>query len=366
MRIILIIVFLTNIAVCMGQNSHFVDSEYSTIHFKTFGQGSPVLIINGGPGFNSEGFSTLAKAIEDLGYQAILFDQRGTGQSKLEKIDSSTITMDLMVKDIEQIRKDLKFSEWIVLGHSFGGILANYYTSKHPEKVKALIQSSSGGIDLSLLETAQSDINSKFTQDEIDSLQFWRQQYRTSDRPDARKKYNQLFAKAYVYHKKHIPLIANRLMEGDLEINGLVWDNLINIEYDCKNDLGDFCNPVLIIQGKQDIISQQLAYKADSVYCNSRIVFLDHCAHYGWVDQKEKYLEEIKRFLSLVNTKTCREKEISPIQFGENVFEEQVFKGTLSPVDSTFYFFEKMEQSQQQRIYDLWGGSGEHKLWAFK
>lgn len=307
-KVILLIVLSVHILLCNSQNAHFVDSEYSTIHYKTFGQGIPILIINGGPGFNSEGFSTLAKAIEALGYQAILFDQRGTGLSKMQKIDQSTITMDLMVKDMEEIRRDLKLSEWIILGHSFGGMLANYYASIHPERVTAMIQSSSGGIDLSLLQTAQADIYSKFSQTEIDSLQYWRQQYRTYDRIDDAKKYNQLYAKAYVYHKEHIPIIANRLMEGNLDINGLVWNNLRNIEYNCKSALKHFCKPVLIIQGKQDIIHEQLAYKADRVFCNSRIVFLDRCGHYGWVDQKEKYLHEIRQFLAKVNTPPCTEK----------------------------------------------------------
>ena len=53
----------------------------------------------------------------------------------------------------------MKIEEWIVLGHSFGGIMANYYSAQHPSHVKAMISSSSGGIDLALLGNAQFILN---------------------------------------------------------------------------------------------------------------------------------------------------------------------------------------------------------------
>ncbi|MGB4903348.1 MAG: alpha/beta fold hydrolase, partial [Saprospiraceae bacterium] len=70
-------------------------------HYETFGQGEPILIINGGPGFNSEGFAFIAQEIADLGYKTIIYDQRGTGGSKLNVVNSETITIYLMVQDIE-------------------------------------------------------------------------------------------------------------------------------------------------------------------------------------------------------------------------------------------------------------------------
>src|SRR4051812_42772469 len=69
------------------------------IYYRTYGSGTPLLIINGGPGMNSIGYEPLAKSLA-ANAQTIIFDQRGTGQSMPEHIDSTTITMDLMVQDI--------------------------------------------------------------------------------------------------------------------------------------------------------------------------------------------------------------------------------------------------------------------------
>lgn len=300
--ILLTIVILPNSG--SAQRSYFTESGDAIIHYRIFGKGNPILIINGGPGFNSNGFSSLARMIENLGFQAILFDQRGTGLSKIPRVDKSTITMDLMVKDIEAIRKAMNIQEWTILGHSFGGILANYYTSKYPENVKSMVQSSSGGIDLTLLQPSQSRLYSKFSEEELDSLNQWRRKFRSTPNLTARKKYYQLLARAYLYNETFVSTITTRLMEGDLELNRLVWNNLTSIEYDCKKALSRFCKPVLIIQGKQDIVPENLAYIADRAYCNSKIKFLENCGHYGWLEQEEHYFNELKNFLNQVYSKS--------------------------------------------------------------
>lgn len=298
MKAILHLFFLLFLAVVsLGQESRSIEMQGGKIHYQLIGEGDPILVINGGPGFSSEGFLPIAREIASFGYTAVLYDQRGTGQSVLETTDSSTITMDLMAKDIELIRKDLGVNNWILFGHSFGGMLANYYASKFPEKVIAMIHSSSGGIDLHLFENARENLHSRLTDEEIDSLSFWRRVVRENETEFNRRKLNGFLASAYVYNKEHTPTVADRLMQGNMELNRLVWNDMIRINYDCKEALKTFDKPVLILQGNQDVIPESLALIADSVFFNSTLFFLDKCGHYGWLDQKKEYLNRIKSFL---------------------------------------------------------------------
>ena len=103
-----------------------MQTKGGVIYYRSFGKGVPMLIINGGPGMNSEGFTQLAIQLSKNN-RTILFDQRGTGRSKFTVTDSSTITMQLMAEDIENLRKKLNIDKWIILGHSFGGMMASYY-----------------------------------------------------------------------------------------------------------------------------------------------------------------------------------------------------------------------------------------------
>lgn len=285
-----------------SQTSHFAAINGGTLHYQTVGSGKAVLIINGGPGIDAEGFMYLAKRIADLGYQSVLYDQRGTGQSKLDTIDSATITMDLMTEDIEVIRKALNIDKWLVFGHSFGGVMANYYASKHPDKISGIIHSSSGGIDLKILGNAGARINELLSEVERDSLAYWRQQLRADPSEANRAMHTRALAKAYVVSDAHVPIVTARMKNVNMTINGLVWQDLSRINYDCKNVLSDFHQPVLIIQGDQDVVTDDMAITADSVFPNSRLVFLENCGHYGWLDQEERYFGEIEDFLYRIET----------------------------------------------------------------
>jgi len=55
----------------------------------------------------------------------------------------------------------------------------------------------------------------------------------------------------------------------------------------------------LIVQGKQDIIKPETADRAHKAFKNSKVVFLEHCGHYGWLDAELEYFSEINSFLSL-------------------------------------------------------------------
>ena len=268
------------------------------IHYKVFGKGTPLLIINGGPGMNSDGFSPLAELLSDK-FMTILSDQRGTGKSELKTVDSSTVTMDLMIQDIEALRKHLHIKKWVILGHSFGGWLAQYYASKYPENLDGLILSGSGGIDLELLDYFSANTAIRLGISENDSLAYWNKKITDGDTTyNAKFQRSKVLASAYLFKKDFIPVIAKRLTQAKPIITGLVFKDLYKINYNCKKSLENFAKRVLIIQGRQDIVGDGTAYKAHLILKNSTLIFLNNCGHYGWIDQKEKYKLEIVNFIS--------------------------------------------------------------------
>jgi proline iminopeptidase len=202
-----------------------------------------------------------------------------------------------MADDIESLRKHLKIKKWIVLGHSFGGMLASYYATVYPNSIDKLILSSSGGIDLSLLN-GPNLINSNLSKIEQDSLEYWNDKIDKGDTSHAtRLGRGRALAPAYVYDRKFIPIIAERLTQGNSTINTLVWNDFRKIKFDCKDKLKFFKQPVLIIQGKQDVISKEIAETAHKAFTNSKVILLDNCKHYGWLDAEEKYFSSIDVFL---------------------------------------------------------------------
>ena len=300
--LILILAGLISPVILHCQENGFIETDNGVIHYKKYGNGEPLLIINGGPGLDSEGFTQLAELLSDK-YMTILFDQRGTGKSELKQVDSTTVTMDLMVKDMETIRNYLKIDKWIVLGHSFGGFLAEYYAIYHPESIKAMILSSTGGIDLNILDYFNANLQIRLSQLERDSLKYWIDMVNQGD-TTYNAKYNKgkYLASAYLYNKDYVPALAKRLaFGGNPQITSLVYKDLFKIKFNCKEALKDFTKPVLIIQGRQDITGDGVAYEAHLILKNSSLVFINKSGHYSWWEQSEQYKSAVEKFITSVD-----------------------------------------------------------------
>jgi len=281
-----------------AQQQAIIKNGDAFISYKIFGSGKPILLINGGPGMNSNGFDGIASLLSKNN-MVITYDQRGTGRSTLPKTDQSSISMDLMLGDIETLRKHLNIDKWIILGHSFGGMLASYYATIYPDHIEAMILSSSGGIDLGLLSGLS--IESKLTRQESDSLHYWNERIAAGDTSHrARFGRGMALAPAYLYNKKNVPIIAERLTQGNSVINGLVWNDMQRMKFDCSKKLSSFYKPVLIIQGKNDILDEKVALKEQQAFKHSTLILLEHAGHYGWLDNEEAYLAAINNFLSTV------------------------------------------------------------------
>jgi proline iminopeptidase len=93
--------------------------------------GVPAVFLHGGPG---GGCSPRHRQFFDPSfYRIVLFDQRGAGNSTPvgEVRDNTT---QLLVADMERVRKELGIERWLVFGGSWGSTLGLAYGQKHPER----------------------------------------------------------------------------------------------------------------------------------------------------------------------------------------------------------------------------------------
>lgn len=97
--------------------------------------GTPIVFLHGGPG---AGASPMHRRFFDPGhYRIIIFDQRGAGRSRpLGEVRNNTT--DLLVGDIDMLRRHLGIDRWHVFGGSWGSTLALAYAQAHPEDCLSL------------------------------------------------------------------------------------------------------------------------------------------------------------------------------------------------------------------------------------
>ncbi|RUS47284.1 alpha/beta fold hydrolase [Cohnella sp. AR92] len=97
----------------------------------------PVLFaVHGGPGSDHSDFKPWLTPLTEH-VQIVYLDQRCNGQS--ERVDPATCTLEQLADDIEELRRYLGFERISVLGHSFGGMVAQVYATRHPESVDKLL-----------------------------------------------------------------------------------------------------------------------------------------------------------------------------------------------------------------------------------
>jgi proline iminopeptidase len=112
-------------------------SDGVKLYTKVAGQGLPCVFIHGGPGSGSQAIETLAGKELEQHFQLIYLDQRGSGRSASDPHRDYTLAR--VVQDLEELRQQLHLTQWVVMAHSFGGIIATEYASKYPERVQGLV-----------------------------------------------------------------------------------------------------------------------------------------------------------------------------------------------------------------------------------
>lgn len=112
-------------------------SDKVNLYVKQSGEGIPCLFIHGGPGEGSLDFEALGGNSLESFMEIIYFDQRGSARSEGTTNDDYSIKR--LVDDIEEIRTKLGISKWIVMAHSFGGVIATNYVYKYQKFVDKLI-----------------------------------------------------------------------------------------------------------------------------------------------------------------------------------------------------------------------------------
>ena len=99
-----------------------------------------VLLLHGGPGATHEYFETADSYFPGAGIEYYYYDQLGSGNSDNPE-DTALWNIERFVSEVEQVRiaLGLDATNFVLLGHSWGGILAMEYALRHQENLKGLI-----------------------------------------------------------------------------------------------------------------------------------------------------------------------------------------------------------------------------------
>lgn len=100
-----------------------------------------VLLLHGGPGFSHDYMDCFAQFLPQAGYEMYFYDQLGCGKS--DRPDDPTLwTLPRYLDEVEEVRKALGLTDFVLVGHSWGGILGIEYALRYGANLRALVLSS--------------------------------------------------------------------------------------------------------------------------------------------------------------------------------------------------------------------------------
>lgn len=294
-------ILLLSVTICTAQYKHdSIKIDHGYLHYYTKGEGKPILLMQGGPGFSSYYMRAIADSLD--GYKKILVDYQGTGRSN-RKIDSTWVGIDKVISDVETVRKKLKINDWTVIGHSIGGLFGLYYAVKHPNVVNKVIPIAGALTDNRFLEFYFDNISRGFTnEDKAQMNKIMKDPDLTMDEKTVEIIMLQTKA-GYFFNRKNGEIFFNSFPPHEMQM-------LYNFEFgEAFSQRADFMSldigkevyalntPILIISPRQDPGGEGNPVLLNERSKNSKITFIEMSGHFPWVEQPAVFFKTLNAFL---------------------------------------------------------------------
>ena len=291
----------------------FTDGKYyevngAKIWTVSFGAGEPLFLIAGGPGnahYYMRQFDSLSAS-----HTLIFFDAFGRGKSDTAS-DVKEYSLERDIDDLEGLRKAMGFGSINILGHSYGGVVAQGYAIKYPEHVSHLILANTLHSYLMWQENCDnSNHEIKTNYPEVwQELMKIRDQGAVSSDPLHQEIYGRIpYGFLYAYNpdyfikkpgRKIYPNNMNSKLyyqmvgrDGDFIVTGDIGT------FDYRKKLKDLKMPVLIYAGRYDRVAVPWMTVKYKEYCpQAEFVMFEKSGHNPQVEEPGETIALIKEFL---------------------------------------------------------------------
>jgi proline iminopeptidase len=287
----------------------YVNINGAKLWVVTVGEGDPIIFIAGGPGGTHLGLRSF-DALAQSHHQLIYFDAFGRGKSDTAK-NVTEYTLDRDIDDIEALRKSLKLDKITVLGHSYGGVVAQGYAIKYPAHLSHLILADTFHSFVMWQENDDSSNREiKNSYPEVwDELMKIRNEGAISSDAKHQEIYGRVpYGFLYAYNPDKFTARGRKPYPNPLntklyyQMVGKDGDFIVGSDigtFDYRKQLKDLKMPVLIVTGRYDRVAVPWMAVKFKEYCpQAEFVMFEKSGHNPQVEEPEKEFPVINQFLS--------------------------------------------------------------------
>jgi 3-oxoadipate enol-lactonase len=253
-----------------------------SLHYEVLGSGSPVLLVHGFP-FTSELWDPIVPALERE-YRLIVPDLRGHGRSQA----SATVTMAGYVEDLATLLDRIGEARPVVLvGMSMGGYIAFEFCRRHPERLRALVLA-----------------NTRAQADNPEGLRARRELARRAEREGSGAVAESMLPR--LFGPRASPQLRDRwrrIMATADPVGIVAALGAMAERPDSFSTLAALTCPVLIVAGDEDALTPlEGARQMQRAAPHSRLEVIPRSGHMSPVENPERFLEVLRRFLEEIRS----------------------------------------------------------------
>ena len=289
----------------------FVDAGSVLIYYKALGAGEPLVILHGGPGASHEYLLPYLIPLAKTN-RLVFIDERGSGKStKLE--DPAGYTVLNMADDVEAVRRALNLGKISLLGHSYGGVLAQAYALKYQDNLTHLILASTFHSTRQLNEVFKR-MMAAMTPELRGRIEALEKAGLYGHGKDFEKNRYPAPYMVAAWGEGYFPYLYQRHPDANYDpaaSGSMSWDlyremwgshgefvidgNLVSVEY--ADRLGSLHVPTLITVGDHDESDPSIARDMQKCIAGSQLVVIPQSGHMTFVDQPALFLKAVQEFV---------------------------------------------------------------------
>lgn len=272
------------------------------LYCKSIGTGVPLVILHGGPGLDHSYFLPQMQKLADT-YELIFFDQRGCGKSSI-RLDSTAMTLDALVEDIDRIRDAYNLNTMNLMGHSWGGLLAMYYAIRHGDRLNSLILVNSTPATSELQAAAFKIIGQRTSRQDsmAQALLVQTDGFKRRDPAAMQKYFRLLFTGSFKY--RYLADSLTLTFGPDYAARSKLLHYLAKEPrlqtYDILSALEAITCPVLIIGSDYDLAPPESNEQIQSHIRGSRYLIMKNCGHFPFIEAPTQFFPAVRDFLERV------------------------------------------------------------------
>jgi pimeloyl-ACP methyl ester carboxylesterase len=279
----------------------FRTSDGRTLAYRTSGSGPTLVCHPGGPGFSSRYFADLA----GLGghFTLAMLNPRGSEGSDPAP-DPRGYTTEDYVADLDGFRAHLGLDRMLLLGHSHGGVVAQAYAARHPERVERVVLASTlarfqAEQEAAMQAAMATRSDEPWFEDAAAALEAEQAGEWGSDEELAGLALREFPFYFATYGDRERAYL--RLLDGEIPCGAALklFNEEVFTTFDLRPALGRISAPALVITGEDDFICGPVSARevADGID-GAQLVLLADCGHFVFVEQPERFAEAIRSFLA--------------------------------------------------------------------